>query len=36
MMDLSKVSVILPSLDPDDMLLLVVDGLLSHGFTDII
>ncbi len=36
MQDLSKVSVVLPSLDPDDKLIAVVDGLLEYGFTDII
>ncbi|MBP3305474.1 MAG: bifunctional glycosyltransferase family 2/GtrA family protein [Oscillospiraceae bacterium] len=36
MSELSNISVILPSLDPDDKLLTVIDGLLSHGFTDII
>ena len=36
MMDLSQISVVLPSLDPDEKLLRVVDGLLDHGFTDII
>jgi len=35
-MDLTKVSVVLPSLDPDDKLLAVIDGLLEYGFTDII
>jgi len=34
--DLSGISVVLPSLDPDEKLIAVVDGLLSHGFTDII
>lgn len=33
---LSKVSVVLPSLDPDEKLLRVVDGLLAAGFDDII
>lgn len=33
---LSKVSIVIPSLDPDDKLLAVVDGLLSVGFDDII
>ncbi len=33
---LSKVSVIIPSLDPDKKLLTVVDGLLAAGFDDII
>ena len=36
MNDLSKISVVLPSLDPDDKLIAVVDGLLKYGFTDII
>lgn len=36
MCDLSNISVVLPSLDPDDKLIAVVDGLLSVGFTDII
>ena len=36
MLDLSKISVVLPSLDPDEKLIRVVDGLLEHGFTDII
>ena len=36
MTDLSKISVILPSLDPDEKLVAVVDGLLEYGFTDII
>lgn len=36
MEDLSKISVVLPSLDPDDKLITVIDGLLSVGFTDII
>ena len=35
-MNLSNVCVVLPSLDPDDKLLTVIDGLLAHGFTDII
>ena len=34
--DYTKVSVVLPSLDPDDKLLTVIDGLLEYGFTDII
>ena len=33
---LSKISVVLPSLDPDEKLLAVVDGLLKAGFQDII
>ena len=33
---LSKVSVVLPSLDPDEKLLTVLDGLLTSGFDDII
>ena len=36
MADLSKISVVLPSLDPDEKLTAVIDGLLSHGFSDII
>ena len=36
MNDLSKISVVLPSLDPDEKLIAVVDGLLEHGFSDII
>jgi len=36
MRDLSKISVVLPSLDPDEKLIAVVDGLLAHGFCDII
>jgi glycosyltransferase involved in cell wall biosynthesis len=35
-MDLSKVSVVLPSLDPDEKLIAVIDGLLEYGFKDII
>ena len=34
--DLSRISVVLPSLDPDEKLVAVVDGLLGIGFTDII
>lgn len=36
MSDLSRISVVLPSLDPDEKLLAVVDGLLEYGFSDII
>lgn len=36
MNDLRQISVVLPSLDPDEKLLAVVDGLLGIGFTDII
>lgn len=36
MKDLSKISVVLPSLDPDEKLFAVIDGLLEYGFTDII
>ena len=36
MADLSGISVVLPSLDPDDKLIAVVDGLLQYGFTHII
>ena len=34
--DLSRVSVVLPSLDPDEKLPAVIDGLLEYGFSDII
>lgn len=34
--DLSKISVVLPSLDPDEKLNAVIDGLLEYGFSDII
>ena len=36
MSDLSKISVVLPSLDPDEKLLQTVSGLLEQGFDDII
>ncbi|MBQ8768365.1 MAG: bifunctional glycosyltransferase family 2/GtrA family protein [Oscillospiraceae bacterium] len=36
MSELSGISVVLPSLNPDEKLLAVVDGLLQYGFTDII
>ena len=36
MKDLNKVSVVLPSLDPDEKLSAVIDGLLDMGFGDII
>ena len=36
MNDLSKISVVLPSLDPDEKLTAVIDGLLEYGFSDII
>ena len=36
MKDLSQISVVLPSLDPDEKLIAVVDGLLEYGFSDII
>ena len=36
MADISKISVALPSLDPDEKLNAVIDGLLEYGFTDII
>ena len=36
MQDLSRISVVLPSLDPDEKLTAVIDGLLEYGFTDII
>ncbi len=36
MKDLSHISVVLPSLDPDEKLHAVIDGLLEYGFSDII
>ena len=33
---LQNITVVLPSLDPDNKLLTVIDGLLEYGFTDII
>ncbi|MBQ9148178.1 MAG: bifunctional glycosyltransferase family 2/GtrA family protein [Oscillospiraceae bacterium] len=36
MNDLSKISVVLPSLDPDEKLTAVIDGLLEYGFSHII
>ena len=36
MLDLSKISVVLPSLDPDEKLVAVIDGLLEVGFSHII
>ena len=36
MTDLSRISVVLPSLDPDEKLTAVIDGLLEYGFSDII
>ena len=36
MKDLSNISVVLPSLDPDEKLIAVVDGLLEYGFSHII
>ena len=36
MKDLSNISVVLPSLDPDEKLHLVIDGLLEYGFSHII
>ena len=36
MLDLSKISVVLPSLDPDEKLVTVIDGLLEYGFSHII
>ena len=35
-LDLSRISVVLPSLDPDEKLVTVIDGLLEYGFQDII
>ena len=36
MNELSQISVVLPSLDPDEKLIAVVDGLLEYGFSHII
>ena len=36
MNELQKITVVLPSLDPDEKLKAVIDGLLEYGFTDII
>ena len=36
MSDLSRISVVLPSLNPDEKLLAVIEGLLQYGFCDII
>ena len=36
MSNLSDISVVLPSLDPDEKLIAVINGLLEYGFTDII
>lgn len=36
MKELSAISVVLPSLDPDEKLLRTIDALLEHGFEDII
>ena len=36
MCDLTKISVVLPSLDPDEKLHIVIEGLLEYGFRDII
>ncbi len=36
MSELSGISVVLPSLNPDEKLLAVINGLIEHGFTDII
>ena len=33
---LSKISVVLPSLNPDDKLLTVIQGLITYGFEDIL
>ncbi len=33
---ITNISVVLPSLDPDEKLLAVIDGLLEYGFSDII
>ncbi len=36
MSNLSDISIVLPSLDPDEKLITVIDGLLAYGFSDII
>lgn len=36
MSNLHNISVVLPSLDPDNKLIAVIDGLLEYGFTDIV
>ena len=36
MQDLSRITIVLPSLDPDEKLTAVIDGLLEYGFRDII
>lgn len=36
MTDLSRISVVLPSLDPDEKIIAVIDGLLEYGFSHII
>ena len=36
MTELSNITVVLPSLDPDEKLGLVIDGLLEYGFSDIV
>ena len=36
MTELSNVTVVLPSLDPDEKLGIVIDGLLKYGFSDIV
>ncbi len=36
MVDLSKIYVVLPSLDPDEKLGMVIDGLMEYGFSHII
>ncbi len=36
MSDLSDISIVLPSLDPDEKLITVINGLLEYGFTHII
>lgn len=36
MSQLSNISIVLPSLDPDEKLGIVIDGLLEYGFSDII
>ena len=36
MSNLSDISIVLPSLDPDEKLITVINGLLEYGFSDII
>lgn len=36
MSDIANISVVLPSLDPDEKLIAVIEGLLQYGFSDIV